>query len=219
MSASDTVEHHDHFLPAYRLETLGDGVFAIAMTVLVLGIEVPDVSGPGALWTSLTVLWPKFASYALSFVMLGVLWIGHYYQFNYIRRTDRRLIWLNLMFLLTITFLPFGAGVLGNHYEDRTAIVLYGSTILASGLLLLLHWMHASSTPYLVKAQLTAQVTTTLRRRIIAGMFASAVAIGLGFIDTRISLAWFTLLPIIYMRTSRAERELAARARSDRTAV
>lgn len=216
MSATDAQDHHDHFLPAYRLETLGDGVFAIAMTVLVLGIQVPDVSGPGALWASLTVLWPKFASYALSFVMLGVLWIGHYFQFNYIRRTDRKLIWLNLMFLLTVTFLPFGAGVLGNSYQDRVAVVLYGATILASGTMLLLHWAHASSKPELVKPQLTPRIIATLRTRIIAGMAASASSIAVGFIDTRISLGVFTAMPIIYMRRSRAERELAAQARAAR---
>src|SRR4051794_38633181 len=129
-------------LPAARLETLGDGVFAIAMTVLVLGIAVPDVPH-GELWSHLIKLWPKFASYALSFIMLGVLWIGHYYQFQYIKRIDRTLIWINLILLLTVTFLPFGAGVLGNSYRERTAVLLYGGTILASGSMLLLHWRYA----------------------------------------------------------------------------
>jgi uncharacterized membrane protein len=194
--------------PAARLETLGDGVFAIAMTVLVLGIQVPDV-GRGQLLEHLGTLWPKFASYALSFVMLGVLWIGHYYQFQYIRRTDRKLIWLNLFFLLSVTFLPFGAGVLGNTYEDPVAVVLYGGTILAAGTALLLHWNHAVREPDLSPG-VPAIVVTSLRGRIIIGLVFSAVAMGLGFVDTRISLVVFLSMPFVYMRRSRLERERSA---------
>lgn len=196
-------------LPASRLETLGDGVFAIAMTVLVLGIAVPEVSAPGQLVHHLRVLWPKFASYALSFVMLGVLWIGHYFQFHYIKRTDRKLIWLNLIFLLSVTFLPFGAGVLGNTYEDPIAVVLYGGTILAAGVALLFHWQHAVNRPELLAPNVPAAVIESLRNRIILGLVCSALAMGVGFIDTRISLVVFCAMPFVYMRRSRLERESA----------
>ncbi|MDB4953026.1 MAG: hypothetical protein JWO36_595 [Myxococcales bacterium] len=208
MSTSASPFSHRHF-PASRLETLGDGVFAIAMTVLVLGIQVPDVSGPGALTAHLITLWPKLASYALSFVMLGVLWIGHYYQFQYIRRADRGLIWLNLFFLLAVTFLPFGAGVLGNSYQDWVAVLLYGGTILAAGTALLLHWAHATARPELVISELTPVVEARLRGRIIAGLACSAVAMAIGAVDTRISLGVFLAMPFVYMRRTRAERELA----------
>jgi uncharacterized membrane protein len=196
-----------HLLPPSRLETLGDGVFAIAMTVLVLGIAVPDVAH-GQLWSRLVELWPKFGSYALSFVMLGVLWIGHYYQFQYIRRVDRRLIWINLIFLLTVTFLPFGAGVLGNSYEDKVAVLLYGGTILASGSFLLLHWRHAVAAE-LCDPDLAPAVVTTLGARILVGMAVSALAMVAGFVDTRISLAVFLVLPIPYVRRSSLERASA----------
>ncbi len=203
-----TDEGPSPYLPSSRLETLGDGVFAIAMTVLVLGIQVPDVP-QGQLWDQLVVLWPKFASYALSFVMLGVLWIGHYYQFQYIHRVDRKLIWINLLFLLSVTFLPFGAGVLGNSFRDRVAVVLYGATILLAGTALLLHWRHATRGRALVKPDLPASVIASLRDRIVAGMVCSALAIAAGFIDTRISLVVFLAMPILYMRRSRIERAAA----------
>jgi Endosomal/lysosomal potassium channel TMEM175 len=93
-------------LPVNRVEALTDGVFAIAMTLLVFGVELPHTTD--SLASRLWSLCPKLASYALSFVMLGVLCIGHHYQLNHLRRTDRALIWLNLSFLLAITFLPFG---------------------------------------------------------------------------------------------------------------
>jgi uncharacterized membrane protein len=194
------------------LETLGDGVFAIAMTVLVLGIEVPDVPR-GELWSHLVHLWPKFASYALSFVMLGVLWIGHYYQFQYIKRVDRALIWINLMWLLTVTFLPFCAGVLGNSYDDPIAIVLYGGSIIGSGMVMLVHWLHAVRGG-LVAPDLPAAVVSTLSARIAIGMGVAAAAIAVGFIDPRISLGVFLVLPLPYMRRSSLERESARRARA-----
>jgi len=205
--SGDNPGNDHHLLPPSRLETLGDGVFAIAMTVLVLGIAVPDVA-KGQLWSHLVQLWPKFGSYALSFIMLGVLWIGHYYQFQYIRRVDRRLIWINLIFLLTVTFLPFGAGVLGNSYEDKVAVLLYGGTILASGSFLLLHWRHAVAAG-LCDPELAPTVVTTLSSRILVGMAVSALAMVAGFIDTRISLAVFLVLPIPYMRRSSLERASA----------
>jgi len=179
------------------------------MTVLVLGIAVPNVPN-GKLWHELVHLWPKFASYALSFVMLGVLWIGHYYQFQYIKRVDRTLIWINLLFLLTVTFLPFCAGVLGNSYEDRVAVIIYGGSIIASGALLVAHWRYATSNG-LCAPDLAPQVVSVLGGRIAIGMVVSALAIAVGFIDTRISLAVFCLLPVPYMRRSALERAAAQR--------
>src|SRR5258707_13334411 len=101
------------------------------MTVLVLDLALPH--GAGTLGDRLWLLWPKLASYVLSFVMLGVLWIGHHYQLNHMRRTNRILIWLNLWFLLAITFLPFGAAVLGSNYEDPWALAPYAAAVMFSG--------------------------------------------------------------------------------------
>src|SRR5258706_3553335 len=130
-------------LPKGRVETLSDGVFAIAMTVLVLGLQVPEGGHTPELRARLWALGPKLASYSLSFVMLGVLWIGHHYQMHYIRRVNRPLLWLNLFFLLSITFLPFSTAVLGNYYREPLAVVLYGSTVVVGGAFLLLHWRYA----------------------------------------------------------------------------
>ena len=205
---STPTEQH-HLLPPARLETLGDGVFAIAMTVLVLGIAVPNVPS-GHLWHELVALWPKFGSYALSFIMLGVLWIGHYYQFQYIKQVDRTLIWINLLFLLTVTFLPFCAGVLGNTYKDPVAVAVYGGSIIASGALLLWHWWHAAHSG--LCGDVSETVVRTLAGRIGVGMIVSAIAIAVGLIDTRISLGVFLILPIPYMRRSSLERDSARRA-------
>jgi uncharacterized membrane protein len=199
-------------MPTNRLEALSDGVFSIAMTVLVLGIQVPDGGGEAELQAKLVLLWPKLASYALSFVMLGVLWVGHHYQFQYIRRTDRPLLWLNLLFLLAVTFLPFGTAVLGNYPGAPLAVLLYGATIVLGGASLLAHWTYASGRAHLVAADLDARVVALLKARIVSGMVVSGLAMGLAFVDTRASLAVFLGLPFVYLIGSRVDRHVGARA-------
>ncbi len=102
-------------LPVNRIEALSDGVFAIAMTLLVLELHVPDVSSAetGPLAAALLAMWPKFVSFGLGFVLLGSLWVGQHYQFHYVRRTDRPLLWLHLALLLVCSLVPFAVALLG----------------------------------------------------------------------------------------------------------
>lgn len=196
-------------LPVARIETLTDGVFAIAMTVLVLGLELPR--GTGSLGARLWVLWPKLASYVLSFVMLGVLWIGHHYQLNHLRRTNRILIWLNLGFLLAITFLPFSAAVLGAEYRDPWAVALYAGTVMVGGLSLLGHWAYAVRHGELLAPDVDADVVRTLELRIWVGEAILAAAIAAGFVDTRISIVVLLALPTIYFVKSRIDHAIRPR--------
>jgi hypothetical protein len=100
--------------------------------------------------------------------------------------------------------------VLGNSYEDRVAVIIYGGSIIASGALLVAHWRYATSNG-LCAPDLAPQVVSVLGGRIAIGMVVSALAIAVGFIDTRISLAVFCLLPVPYMRRSALERAAAQR--------
>jgi len=192
-----------------RVQALADGVFAIAMTVLVLGIQVPEGGAGAELRARLWELRPRLASYVLSFVMLGVLWVGHHYQFHYIRRADRALLWLNMVFLLAITFLPFGTGVLGNYFREPLAVALYGSTVVLAGVCLLLHWSYASRRDRLTAPGLDRRVVRLLKLRIIGGLVLSLVAIALGAVDTRLSLIVFLAIPLVYLIRSRVDRHVA----------
>jgi uncharacterized membrane protein len=197
-------------LPVNRIEALTDGVFAVAMTVLVLGLELPR--GPGGLGARLWILWPKLASYVLSFVMLGVLWIGHHYQLNHLRRTDRVLIWLNLGFLLAITFLPFGAAALGAEHDNPDVVALYAGTIVLAGVALLAHWHHAVRRPELVVADLDPEIPRALTVRIVFGLAIAVVAIAIAYVDTRASVIVLLVLPVGYFARSRIDRRIAPRA-------
>lgn len=154
----------------------------------------------------------KLASYVLSFVMLGVLWIGHHYQLNHIVRTNRGLIWLNLLFLLAITFLPFGAAVLGVEYRDPWAVALYAGTVMLAGVSLLVHWSYATRRAELLAPNLTPAMIATLKARIWFGLVVCAAAIAIGFVDTRLSIVVLLALPFIYLVRSQIDRHLAPRA-------
>src|SRR5260370_38420709 len=98
-----------------RIEALADGVFAVAMTLLVLDIKVPELQSPLAtaeLPLKLLALWPKFLSYLISFVILGVYWMGHNMQLSLIRQPDRPLIWINVLFLLSASLFHFSTALL-----------------------------------------------------------------------------------------------------------
>ena len=91
-----------HGLPKNRLETLVDGVFAIAMTILVLELRAPQTLGPGGLAQGLVDLGSRFATFLISFIVLGVYWFAHHQVFHFVLRVNRTLVWLNILFLMGI---------------------------------------------------------------------------------------------------------------------
>src|SRR6516165_2392198 len=131
-----------------RVEALTDGVFAVAMTLLVLDIKVPELEqslATAELPLKLLSLWPKFLSYTISFVILGVYWVGHHVQLSFIRRADRPLLWINIFFLLWVALVPFSTALLSEYAKTRLAIAIYGANLIAIGLTLALHWWYATT--------------------------------------------------------------------------
>ncbi|RQG96558.1 TMEM175 family protein [Natrarchaeobius chitinivorans] len=125
-----------------RMEALSDGLFAIVLTLLVLQFDVPDVPAaalPGAIADQETLL----VSYLLSFVVVGIYWIVHHNLFRYIESHDRVLLWLNLLFLLSISFLPYPTEVLG-LYGTPFAWTLYAVNFVLVGVLLTAVWSYAA---------------------------------------------------------------------------
>src|SRR5262245_27599586 len=111
-----------------RIEALTDGVFAIAMTLLIFGVKVPVITPvtEKALRHELIQLWPSILTYAISFVMLGIYWVGHHNQYHYIQRTDRIFLWINIFFLMCVSSIPFSTSLLGQYPTERTALTIYG---------------------------------------------------------------------------------------------
>ena len=201
-------------LPAGRIENLSDGVFAIAMTLLVLDLRVPEVtSGSQALLSALAGMWPKFASFVLGFVLLGTLWVNHHYQFHYIRRADRMLLWLNLVLLMLISALPFGVALLGHYWESPLATALYGAFMLASGACLGANWKYATHRRRLVAKNLPEATVRALRDRIILGLVGYGIAFCLAFLWPPGSIAIYVAMPVLYLLPGRIDRHIRSTGR------
>src|SRR5215216_2503570 len=129
-----------------RIIFFSDAVFAIVMTLLILDIQVPSIPADlvsTELPRQVLDLWPKFFSYVLSFLVIGTYWLAHHGTYRYIESYDRGLMWLNLLFLLTISFVPFPTALLGEYGEQQFAVVLYALSLAIPRLLLALIWWYA----------------------------------------------------------------------------
>jgi uncharacterized membrane protein len=127
-----------------RLLTFTDGVFAIIITIIVLDIRVPDLGSGQSLADALWEIQPTFVAFILSFLLVGMYWVWHRGAFSQVRYVDLNSIWLNLLFLLPVSLLPFAASTLGEHPTDATALHIYGAALVAATLMrvLLLAYLH-----------------------------------------------------------------------------
>ncbi|KND50048.1 MAG: Integral membrane protein [Parcubacteria bacterium C7867-008] len=136
-----------------RVEFLSDGVFAIVLTILVIDIKLPEFAGEISnqeLLMQLAELWPLFASFALSFLVISVFWINHNYLFHTLtKKVDRGLNLLNLLYLLFVVFIPFVAHMVGEHPYSSVAAIIYGFTILIVSLLAKAMFLHVLKRPEL----------------------------------------------------------------------
>jgi uncharacterized membrane protein len=122
-----------------RIEALADGVFAIAMTLLVLDVKVPSVDpsvGTEEFALALWQLGPRFLSFGVSFLIAGVLWVGHHALMHYIRRSNRAFLWWNLLFLFLISAIPLSASLLGQYPRQPLAISVYCLNLILAGVIL-----------------------------------------------------------------------------------
>ena len=129
-----------------RMEAFSDGVFAIAITLLVLELEVPAGSGDDLLG-EVVDLWPSYLAYVISFASIGAAWLGHSAITEYLSHADRWLLRLNLLLLMVVSFLPFPTKLLAEHVGDpkaeRVAATVYGCTLLLAALLQSIMWRYA----------------------------------------------------------------------------
>jgi uncharacterized membrane protein len=184
-----------------RLIFFSDAVFAIAITLLVLGIRLPSDSGAvsnAALLQNLLALWPKYLGYVVSFLVIGTLWAGHHRKFLLIQRHDRFLLFINLLLLMIIAFIPFPTSVF-SEYGNLTATVFYALSIGMAGLLSALVWWYAARNYRLVDVRLDSrrrwqELLNPLSMAIV--FFAS---VGLAYINSDLAkYAWLILLPVTF---------------------
>jgi uncharacterized membrane protein len=179
-----------------RLVFFSDAVFAIAITLLALEIRLPALGENPTndqLLQALLALWPKYLSYAISFLVIGSFWLGHHRRFRLILRYDTRLLLLNILLLMGVAFIPFPTAVIG-EYGNRTATIFYALVMTIAGLLNAAVWLYASHRNRLIEPSFTLQKRQreTLRVFILPVLFL--LSIGLAFIND--NLAKFSWLLI-----------------------
>jgi uncharacterized membrane protein len=196
-------------LSKQRLEALGDGIFAIAMTLLVLDVKLPEIAGsavsPELLKHAILGLWPRFVSFFASFVILGVLWIAQTGYFHFVKRVDRWFLWINLLFLMFIVIIPFSTDLLGRYPLNRTAAIVYGCNGLMLEITLFVQWYYATSEHRLVGSDIEQELVHLGKARMIVGVCAYASAVLLAFINPAVSLIFFVMIPIMYILPSRVD--------------
>lgn len=139
-----------------RIVFFSDAVFAIAITLLALEIRLPSLpesAGNGELLVALVTLWPRYLSYTISFLAIGMMWMAHHRTFRHICRYDERLMLLNILFLLLIGFLPFPTAVIG-EFGNRVGTIFYAGAMGAAGLLFAFLWWSANRRGRLVERPL-----------------------------------------------------------------
>lgn len=185
-----------------RIEALSDGVFSIAMTLLVLELSIPflvTIHMEGDLWLLLMSIAPKLLVYFMSFITLGIFWTGQSLQFTYITRSDRHLNWLTIFFLMFVALVPFSTAFLGEYIIFKLAIGVYWFNILLLGLIAYIHWQYACKSNFVSHDDPDYEnVNKALRNRIITAQIFYAAAALLCFISTYLSIGIIIAIQLNY---------------------
>jgi len=190
-------------MPTSRLEAFSDGVFAIAITLLVLEIPVPNVEH-GRLADALLDEWPAYAAYVVSFAIIGIIWINHHAVFGYVERADRGLLLLNLNLLLWVALIPWPTSLLAEYMQagggdERAAALVYALTMTLMGVSFGTMWLYIARREEVgAVVHLAPSEVRSRTRRFVVGAPLYALSIGLALISAPACLAVNALLAVYY---------------------
>jgi uncharacterized membrane protein len=185
-----------------RIEAFSDGVFAIAITLLVLEIHVPEDPEEG-LGQALLHMWPAYASYVVSFFVIGIIWVNHHAVFDHLQRADRPLLFLNLLLLMFVALLPWPTNLMATYMreggsDEQVAAVVYSGTMAAMGVAFGALWSYASRNRRLLADSLSPEEVRRLTRRFVAGAPVYMLSILVALVSAPACLALNALLALYY---------------------
>jgi uncharacterized membrane protein len=185
-----------------RLEAFSDGVFAIAITLLVLDIHVPE-PGSGDLGHELLAQWPSYAAYVISFITIGIIWINHHAAFSRLRKVDHSILILNLLLLLSVGILPFTTSLMAKYLKEGSgeglAAAIYGASFLLMGLIFVLtNRQILFRRPRLLREPIDPETAHNILKFAALGQIPYALAVVLAFVSPYITLGICAACAIYY---------------------
>jgi uncharacterized membrane protein len=195
-----------HWLTTRRIETLTDGVYSIAMTLLVLNLRfptIPESSEARMLPGVLVGLWPHFFSYAVSFLLLAVFWTSHHKQFDSIKQADETLLWINIVGLMFVVLIPFSTNLIGEYERLQISAVFFECNLFLVGLMSYVNWRYATGNHRLTDSAISSHAITMGNKKNLVIPAMSLIAIGLSFASPLWSMAPYALIPLVLIKYSR----------------
>jgi uncharacterized membrane protein len=187
-----------------RVEAFSDGVFAIAITLLILAVGIEQAIATGDLGEQLLDLWPAYLAYAASFLTIGIMWVNHHAVFRQFARVDRPLLLLNVLLLMLIAFVPFPTRVVADHAQSgddrQAAALLYGTTMTITAILFFCVWIYGSR--HVLRPDADRREITGITRSYLPGAPIYATATLLAFVNSVASLVMFAAIALFYALSS-----------------
>jgi uncharacterized membrane protein len=187
------------YLNKNRLEAMTDAIFAFAMTLLVLNIEVPETAAPGAnpVFDLLSRLAPDFTHYLIAFLVLAGFWVTHHYYYEHVERVDRKSLWMGIFAMLVIVLVPFTADIADTFIDFPVSAMLLDLNVIAIGGLFLLQWRHSLKAGLVSQAVMPEDVSRHYKS-IIAMPLVAAVALCFALAGFTWSIAIYVFTPIVF---------------------
>lgn len=198
-----------------RIEALTDGVFAIVLTILVLEVAVPADLSSDSLRRVLEGLQPTLAAWVISFLIVGMYWVGHRDLFARVRDANRDLVWLNLLFLLPVSLIPFGASVIGEYPDEPIGLQIYGGIVIAAAVMRWALYSYVWHRPSLLVEPPSRRDTRINRAMTWFALLTYLVATALASVSTTASRVAFFAGPLLYFAAIAIMRDRPARRLSD----
>jgi uncharacterized membrane protein len=194
-----------------RLAAISDGVFSVAMTLLVLDVRVPQagtIASERDLLHALGALTPRFVTYLMSFLTAGIFWVGQETQISHMERSNRNFVWIHIAFLFGVSMLPFSTALLAELIRYRVALLVYWANIAFLGMMLLVSWNYACWAK-LVKPSVSDEVYVAIRRRIVVAQGMYALGAALCIFSTYWSIGFIVLMQLNYAIAPRTRASAA----------
>ena len=191
-----------------RTETFSDGVFAIAITLLILDIQVPE-SAFDHLWRGIAHQWPSYLGYVTSFVTIGGIWLVHHGIFRRLQYANRRVMYVNLVLLMAIAFLPFPTKLLAeaihNSSAERAAVIFYGASLLVISLLINALWGAVASDRNLLRPEVSEKEVNAIAKEITPNLGFYVVVIVLALLAPKVAAFGYLLIAIVALLRARGD--------------